>query len=455
MKIYEQNEIHISDMTSQPIPGLIINLATSTILSMIVIAAYNTADTYFVAKLGTSATGAVGVVFSVMALLQAIGFTFGTGAASIVSRRLGSNDIKTAERIASTSFFLALLSGMIISIISLLYLDKFMLQIGATKTILPYARDYAKYILLGAPIICTSFVMNNILRAEGKATLAMLGLTAGAIINIALDPIFIFTFNLGVSGAAIATLISQLISFLLLISFFINRKSSMKIKLKYLSKKPREYLDILLLGSPSLFRQGLASLSAIALNVAAAVYGDAAIAAMSIVSRVFMFALSIIVGLGHGFMPVVGFNYGARNYDRVKEAFLFTVKVGLIFSIAMSILGYIFSPNIVAFFRKEDLEVIEIGTLAMRMQFLVLILQPLFVSTNMLLQSTGYAIRATFLASNRQGLYFLPLIFTLPHFLGLKGLALTQPISDVLAFITAIPFLYFFWKTLEEHKTTY
>lgn len=442
-------------MTSQPIPGLIINLATSTILSMIVIAAYNTADTYFVAKLGTSATGAVGVVFSVMALLQAIGFTFGTGAASIVSRRLGSNDIKTAERIASTSFFLALLSGMIISIISLLYLDKFMLQIGATKTILPYARDYAKYILLGAPIICTSFVMNNILRAEGKATLAMLGLAAGAVINIVLDPIFIFTLKLGVAGAAIATLISQFISFLLLMSFFLNRKSSMKIRLKDLSKKPQEYLDILLLGAPSLLRQGLASFSAIALNVAAAVYGDAAIAAMSIVSRIFMFALSIIVGLGHGFMPVVGFNYGARNYDRVKEAFLFTVKVGLIFSFVMSILGCVFSPNIVAFFRKEDIEVIEIGTLAMRMQFFVLILQPLFVSTNMLLQSTGYAIRATFLASNRQGLYFLPLIFTLPRFLGLKGLALTQPISDVLAFITAIPFLYFFWKTLKEHKTTY
>ncbi len=442
-------------MTSHPIPSLIINLAISTILSMIVVAAYNTADTYFVSKLGTSATGAVGVVFSVMALLQAIGFTFGTGSASIISRKLGAHDIKTAERTASTAFFLALIFGIIITIFGILFLDEFMLRVGATKTILPYAKDYAKYILLGAPIICTSFVMNNILRAEGKATLAMLGLTAGAIINIALDPIFIFTFNLGVSGAAIATLISQLISFLLLISFFINRKSSMKIKLKYLSKKPREYLDILLLGSPSLFRQGLASLSAIALNVAAAVYGDAAIAAMSIVSRVFMFALSIIVGLGHGFMPVVGFNYGARNYDRVKEAFLFTVKVGLIFSIAMSILGYIFSPNIVAFFRKEDLEVIEIGTLAMRMQFFVLILQPLFVSTNMLLQSTGYAIRATFLASNRQGLYFLPLIFTLPHFLGLKGLALTQPISDVLAFITAIPFLYFFWKTLEEHKTTY
>ena len=412
-------------MTSLPIPSLIINLAISTILSMIVVAAYNTADTYFVSKLGTSATGAVGVVFSVMALLQAIGFTFGTGSASIISRKLGAHDIKTAERTASTAFFLALIFGIIITIFGILFLDEFMLRVGATKTILPYAKDYAKYILLGAPIICTSFVMNNILRAEGKATLAMLGLTAGAIINIALDPIFIFTFNLGVSGAAIATLISQLISFLLLISFFINRKSSMKIKLKYLSKKPREYLDILLLGSPSLFRQGLASLSAIALNVAAAVYGDAAIAAMSIVSRVFMFALSIIVGLGHGFMPVVGFNYGARNYDRVKEAFLFTVKVGLIFSIAMSILGYIFSPNIVAFFRKEDLEVIEIGTLAMRMQFLVLILQPLFVSTNMLLQSTGYAIRATFLASNRQGLYFLPLIFTLPHLFGLRGIALT------------------------------
>lgn len=207
-------------MTSHPIPSLIINLAISTILSMIVVAAYNTADTYFVSKLGTSATGAVGVVFSVMALLQAIGFTFGTGSASIISRKLGAHDIKTAERTASTAFFLALIFGIIITIFGILFLDEFMLRVGATKTILPYAKDYAKYILLGAPIICTSFVMNNILRAEGKATLAMLGLAAGAVINIVLDPIFIFTLKLGVAGAAIATLISQFISFLLLMSFF-------------------------------------------------------------------------------------------------------------------------------------------------------------------------------------------------------------------------------------------
>ena len=446
----QTKENELLKMTTLPVPGLIINIAVSTILSMVVTAAYNTADTYFVSRLGTSAAGAVGVVFSIMALLQAVGFTFGTGAASIISRKLGANDIATAGRLASTSFFLALFSGTLFTIFGLFYLDFFMLKIGATETILPYAKEYARYILLGAPIICSSFVMNNILRAEGKSSLAMFGLAAGAILNIILDPIFIFTFKMGISGAAIATLLSQAISFMLLLSFFTNKKSNLRIKMTHISKVPREYWDILMLGAPSLFRQGFASIAAVALNVAAAFYGDAAIAAMSIVSRVFMFALSIIVGLGHGFMPVVGFNYGAQNYNRVKEAFLFTVKVGFSLSVFMMITGYILSPRIMALFKLNDVEVLKIGTYAMRAQFLALILQPLFISTNMLLQSTGHAIRATFLSSIRQGLYFLPAIYILSHIYGLRGIELTQPIADIFAFFTSLPFLYCFWRSLNR-----
>ena len=435
-------------MTTMPIPGLVARLAVPTIISMLVTAIYSTADTFFVSRLGTSASAAVGIVFSIMALFQAIGFTFGTGAASLISRKLGAHDVSTASIYASTSFFLALVSGMIFTLYGLFSLNDFMLRLGATETILPYAKSYAMYILLGAPIMCTSFVMNNILRAEGKAAFAMVGLATGAILNIILDPIFIFTFNLGISGAAIATLISQAISFSILLSVFVFRKSSIRIRFRNISRKPREYADILSLGAPSLCRQGLASIATVALNIAASLYGDAAVAAMSIVGRTFMVVLSVIVGLGQGFMPVSGYNFGAKNYARVKEAFWFTVKVGFAITAIMSLIGFIMAPEIIASFRKEDADVIAIGTFAMRLQFSFLILQPLFVSTNMLFQSTGHAVRASFLASNRQGLYFLPLIFILPRLLGLRGVEIAQPISDILSFLTCIPFLYFFMRKL-------
>lgn len=437
-------------MTTLPIPGLVIRLAIPTVISMLVTALYNTADTFFVSKLGTSATGAVGIVFSIMAIFHAIGLTFGTGAASMISRKLGAHEPESASRYASTSFFLAFGTGLFFTLYGLLALDDFMMGLGSTDTILPYAKDYAMYILLGAPIMSSSFVMNNILRAEGKAALAMVGLVTGALLNIVLDPIFIFTFGFGISGAAIATLISQCISFSILLSVFITRKSTIRIKISNISRKPKEYFDILTLGTPSLCRHGLASMAAVALNVSASVYGDAAVAAMSIVGRTFMLVLSVMIGLGQGFMPVSGYNYGAKNYARVKEAFWFTVKAGLLVLSLTAILGFVFSNEIVSLFRKEDAEVIAIGSLAMRMQFAALVLQPLFVSANMLFQSTGYAVRATFLASNRQGFYFIPLILILPRIFGITGVQMTQPLSDILSFLTCIPFLYFFMKRLNR-----
>lgn len=437
-------------MTTLPIPGLVIRLAIPTVISMLVSAIYNTADTFFVSRLGTSASGAVGIVFSIMAIFHAIGLTFGTGAASMISRKLGAHETDSASTYASTSFFLAFGAGLLFTLYGLFYLDDFMLMLGSTETILPYAKDYAMYILLGAPIMSSSFVMNNILRAEGKATLAMVGLVTGALLNIVLDPVFIFTLGLGISGAAIATLISQCISFSILLSVFITRKSTIRIRISNISRKPREYFDILTLGTPSLCRHGLASMAAVALNVSASVYGDAAVAAMSIVGRTFMLVLSVMIGLGQGFMPVSGYNYGAKNYARVKEAFWFTVKAGLLVLSLTAILGFVFSKEIVSLFRKEDAEVIAIGSLAMRMQFAALVLQPLFVSANMLFQSTGYAVRATFLASNRQGFYFIPLILILPRIFGITGVQITQPVSDILSFLTCIPFLYFYMKNLNK-----
>jgi putative MATE family efflux protein len=443
------NEPQFKKMTRTPIPRLIFTLAVPTIMSMLISAIYNTADTFFVSRLGTSASGAVGIVFSLMAIFQAIGFTLGNGAGSLISRKLGARDIVTAGRYASTSFFAAIGVGSVFCVLGLLFIDKLMLALGSTPTILPFSRSYARYILLGAPIMCTSFVMNNILRSEGRAAFAMVGLVSGGVLNIILDPIFIFSMGLGISGAAIATLISQCVSFCLLYSFFHRRKSVMHISVSNISKIARDYVQILSLGCPSLCRQGLASIATVALNVSAAAYGDAAVAAMSIVGRIFMFILSMILGIGQGFVPVAGYNYGAKKYIRVKQAYWFTVKAGLCVSGLMALAGMIFAPNLMAVFLK-DRDAIRIGTVAIRMQCVALLLHPMFVYTNMLMQATGHAISSTFLACNRQGIYFLPLIMTLPDMFGLTGIQMTQPVADILSFFTCLPFLYVFMTKLNE-----
>ncbi len=439
-------------MTEAAIGPLIISLAIPTILSMLTTALYNTADTYFVSQLGTSASGAVGVVFCLMAIFQATGFTLGMGAGSAISRRLGAGDIYSAYAYASTSFFSALTLGSCICVFGLIFIDPLMRLLGSTPTILPYARSYARLILLGAPIMCCSFVMNNILRSEGRAAFAMCGLVTGGVLNIALDPIFIFYFGFGISGAAAATLLSQCVSFSILISFFLRGKSMLKISPKHLSKRAATYFEIIRLGFPSLSRQGLASISTAALNVSAGAYGDAAVAAMSIVGRIFHFKLSEMIGLGQGFTHVDGCNYGSRRYARVREAFWFTVKTGMVMMTALSLLGWIFAPEIIALFRADDAEVIAIGTRAMRFQCAALLLQPVFTSTNMLHQASGFALRATFLACTRQGIYFLPLIIILPRLFGMTGVEMTQMVSDIFSFGTSLPFLYYFLRRLGEQE---
>ncbi len=439
-------------MTEAPIGPLVISLAIPTILSMLTTALYNTADTYFVSQLGTSASGAVGVVFCLMAIFQATGFTLGMGAGSVISRRLGSGDLAAASSYASTSFFSALTLGSCICLSGLLFIDPLMRLLGSTPTILPYAKAYARWILLGAPVMCCAFVMNNILRAEGHAAFAMCGLVTGGALNIALDPFFIFTLGLGISGAALATLLSQCISFSILISFFLRGKSMVKIRPANIARRASVYFDIARLGCPSLSRQGLASISTAALNVSAGAYGDAAVAAMSIVGRIFLFILSVMIGLGQGFTPVVGFNYGSRRFGRVREAFWFTVRTGMAMMTVLSLLGWIFAPDIIALFRGDDAEVIAIGARAMRFQCAALLLQPLFVSTNMMHQASGAAFRATFLACTRQGIYFLPLIIVLPRLFGITGVEMTQTASDIFSFATSLPFLYFFLRKLRDES---
>ena len=421
---------------------------------MLVSSIYNTADTFFVSQLGTSAAGAVGVVFSVMAIIQAIGFTIGMGAGNILSRQLGAKEDEAATITASTGFAFALVLSLLLSIFGIAFQKDLMRLLGATETILPYAEAYAEYIFLGCPVMCLSFVMNNYLRAEGKAMYGMIGITIGGVLNIFLDPIFIFTLGFGTAGAAMATALSQLISFCILLSFFLRGKSSVRISLMKVSRDIKLYLKIVLIGLPTLMRQGLASIASVALNVAAAAFGDAAVAAMSITGRIMMFAFSAMLGFGQGFQPVSSFNYGAKRFDRVRLATKYTAFVGTILMLCVSALCIILAPAIMKAFRKDDLEVIAIGVYALRAQALLLPLTGIVTATNMGLQSTGNAVPATVLAMARQGIFFIPLILILPGFAGLKGVALSQPISDGLTFIIALFFFASFLRMLKKKENT-
>lgn len=438
-------------MTNTPIPKLVSSLAIPTIISMLITSIYNMADTYFVSQLGTSASAATGIVFSLMAIIQAIAFAIGIGSGSTISRRLGEQNKEEADILGSSGFVTSLVFGFILLVFGNIFIEPLMIILGSTETILPYSISYAKYILFAAPFMATSFILNNILRAEGKANLAMVGISIGGIINIILDPIFIFSFKLGISGAAIATATSQFISFIILFSFYLRRKTIVQFSIKKISRNINTYFIILKNGMPSFFRQGLASIATVALNFNAGNYGDSAVAAMSIVGRICMLIFCVVIGYGQGYQPVVGYNYGAKNYHRVKESFLFTLKVGTSIMTVLAIIGFILSPKIMSWF-ISDLEVIKIGTNALRYQCLVMPLMTLGVLSNMTFQAVGKPLHATFLTSCRQGIFFLPLIIILPKLFSLKGVEITQPISDILTFIISIPFIYNFFKKLDYNN---
>ena len=442
-------------MTETPIPKLILSLAAPTILSMLITSIYNLADTFFVGQISTSASGAVGVVSSLMAIIQALGFMLGHGAGSIISRSLGSQNTKAATRFASTSFFTALTFGLILAAVGLTTLPHFMMLLGSTETILPHACAYARPILIAAPLMMSSLVMNNILRYEGKASFAMIGLVTGGVLNMVLDPVFIFGFGLGTAGAGIATALSQSISFCILLSMFLRGKTVSQFQLSAVTRSPAEFGTILMTGLPSFGRQGLNSIGGMLLNIAARSYGDAAVAGMSIVSRIFLFIISVAIGTGQGFQPVAGFNYGARKYRRVEKACVFTMCASFCFLSVIIAACWFNAEALIKLFR-DDPEVTAIALPAFRYQCFACFLQPVIVAGNMLFQSIGKSGRATFLACCRQGVFFIPLILTLPRMFGLLGIEICQPIADVLTFVVTVPFLFPFLHQLvkmEEAET--
>ena len=450
MHMDAQEEKYIK-MTTPPVEKLICRLAMPCIVSMLVTAFYNMADTYFVGMLkSNAATGAVGVVFSVMAVIQAVGFFFGQGSGNYISRELGKKHYDEASQMASTGFFSALATGLLICILGQIFLKPLALFLGSTETIMPYTEAYLQVILLGAPWMCASFVLNNQLRFQGSASYAMVGIVTGALVNIVLDPILIFGCKLGVAGAGWATILSQLLSFCLLL-LGTRKGGNIRLKLRNFRFSGHYYLWIFKGGIPSLARQSLASVATICLNNAAMAYGDAAIAAMGVVQRITMFGASAMLGFGQGFQPVCGFNYGAGLYSRVRRGFWFCIKVSTIALVVIAALGYAFAPNLIRLFR-DDAQVAAYGAAALRYQCLTFCLHGWVVMSNMMQQSMGKTIPATFLSIARQGLFFIPLVWVLNAWLGFTGIQLTQPVADAITFLCAVPIQLHVLRTMPTEK---
>ena len=439
-------------MTTAPVPRLIRGLAVPTIISMLVTSFYVMADTYFVGKINTQSTAAVGISFSIMAIIQAFGFFCGHGSGNFISRRLGARDYRSAEKMAATGFFSAFLIGCAIALVGLLFLDPICRALGSTPTILPYAKTYLGIILLGAPFMASSLVLNNQMRFQGNAVYAMIGIIVGAVLNIGLDPLLIFVFDMVFVVVFCLNFFCLVCCFTILL--FMDRKGeNIRIHYRHFTPTPAYLKEIVYGGSPSLCRQGLASVSTILLNVAAGNFGDAAIAGMSIVTRICMFINSFVIGFGQGFQPVCGFNYGAGLNRRVRQGFWYCVKVGVIFLAICSLIGYIYAPEVVSWFRKEDPQVIAVGAEALRWQLITLPLGAWVILCNMLLQTIRQPRRAVILSSSRQGLFFIPLILILPYFLQLQGVEMCQAAADLCSFLLALPLTIPVLKSLRIDRT--
>jgi putative MATE family efflux protein len=433
-----EQQSKFEQMTTAPVERLVCRLALPSIVIMLISALYNLADTYFVSSLGTSAVGAVGVVFPLMAVIQALGFFFGHGSGNYISRRLGAQDLESAARMATTGFFSSLVCGAVIGGAGLLFLSPLSLALGSTATILPYARQYMRFILIGTPWMAGSLVLNNQLRFQGSAAYGMVGMISGAVLNIALDPLFIFVLKMGVTGASLATCISQFVGCAILLTGC-SGKGNLAIRFRNFSPRPALYREMLRGGLPSLFRQGLGSVGAILLNHFAGVYGDAAIAAISIVNRVVMMAFSLMVGFGQGFQPVCGFNYGAGLYSRVKKAFWFCVRLSFFIAIPLAVAGFIFAADIIRIFRREDLDVIRIGARSLRLMAFAFPFTGWVLLSNMMLQTIGKPVEASILAMSRQTLFLIPALFILSPLFGLLGVQLSQAVADIASVLLAIP----------------
>jgi len=434
-------------LTSAPVGRVILTMAVPTIVSMLVISLYNIVDTFYVGRISTQATAAVGIVFPVMTIMQACGFFFGQGAGTFISRALGAKDDERASVMASTGFIYSVGFGVLIAVSGLVFIRPLSIALGSTPTILPYTEDFLRIILIGSPFVTGTMTLNNEIRYQGNAFYGMFGILSGAVLNVIAVPVFAFGLDMGISGAAVGTVIGQVVSFSVLL-VMTRYGGNMRISLSRLSFGWNYMKEIMRGGTPSLTRQILACIATLMLNVSAGHYGDAAIAGMSIVTRVSFVVFSIILGLGQGFQPLCGFNYGAKLFDRVKAGYWYCIKAGLIFVIPVSVLSFIFSEAIIDVLR-HDPDVVAVGTVAFRWQILTYPLAVVITMSNMMFQTCGRAVSANFLAACRNGICFIPMILILPVCFGLKGVEVSQAAADVVTFAFTIPLTIRYFKTLK------
>ena len=443
MKHTETQESKTQRLTTSPIKPLIIKLAIPSIVSMLISTFYNMADTFFVGQMqNTSATGAVGVILPVMTLIQAFGYFFGHGSGNFISRKLGEGDAESAKKMASTGFFYSIGFSLVLMAIGLIFMKPLVNVLGATPTIRPYAEEYMRVILFGAPVMTGAIVMNNQMRFQGNAYYSMFGISAGGILNIALDPLFIFTFRMGVTGAAAATVVSQAVSFIILF-VALEKSDCIKLRPKNVTFSRRYALSIVKGGVPSLCRQGITSVATICFNAVAGIYGnDAAIAAVSIVSKITSFASAALIGFGQGFQPVCGYSYGAKKYRRVYDSFWFCVKVCFAFLLALSVATFFAAPWLIKQFQKNDPEVIRIGTLMLRAQLISFSFMSHVIISDMMLQTIGKSLRASLLALSRQGYILIPVLYGAAALFGLGGLIWAQTVADFISLAVSFAVTY-------------
>jgi len=432
------------EMTQRPVKLLVCKMAVPTIIAMVTTALYNVVDAAFIGRLSTEGTAAIGVSFAYMTFIQALGFFFGHGSGNYISRALGAKNTGSASVVASVGFITPFLIGTLAAIVCLPHLSALSRLLGAPAEVVPYANDYLRYIVGATPFMMSALTLNNQLRLQGNARFGMIGIVSGAILNIALDPLFIFTLGMGVSGASLATAVSQLFAWCLLLGGTF-RPESLHIRLRDFKPSWRVYYEIFRGGLPSLFRQVFNCAAAVSLNYCAALYAApgqeaSAVAAFAVVTRIMMFAFSVVLGFCQGFQPVCGYNYGAGKYERVRESWLFASSVATAFLLVISMVGIIFAPQIVTLFRAEDPALIEIGAVTLRWQCAAFPLVGLFTATGMLFQNIRMTFPATLLSVCRNGLFFLPALLLLPMWLDMLGVQMAQAVADVLTFVLAVPY---------------
>lgn len=435
-------------LTKGAVGKVISRMALPTIAGMLVTSIYNLVDSYFVGQINTQATAAVGVAFPAMAIVQAVGFFFGQGSGTYISRQLGAKRREDAEKMASTTFYMSIVSGVILAAVALIFLEPLSLAFGSTPTILPYTKTYMGIMLIAAPFVTATMTLNNQMRFQGNAFSAMVGMMTGAVLNVALVPLFTFTFGLGIAGTAIGTVLSEIFGFIVLYVMAV-RGDSLRLKLKFITITRHYMLEMVKGGTPSLSRQGLASISTMLLNLAAASFGDAAIAGMSIVGRVSFVVFSVVIGIGQGFQPFCGFNFGAKLYKRVRQGYFYAIKLSLIFLSICCVAGFYFAEEIIDLMR-HDPAVVEVGAIALRWQIATWPLIAFIIMSNMALQTCGWAISANIVAALRNGLCFIPLIITLPMFMGILGVETCQTIADVISAIITLPLMLRYFRDLNK-----